>query len=277
MCAIKQVSIQRRQPIEIEIPELPKFSRFSPALVKVLDKIRYEIDKNDDEGELFEFYWFAREYPRFYRYHLDHAEYRLKEIHQKYHLIKQNEGGRIKDGNDNCFEVSVSSPITHQIYWDFEAYLMALNAALDLLARVVGVAYPDQTPLSFNKLCAKKELTGPVDILRKAKGKWVNKFKDYRDCFVHYTPVDNRVYADIIRTENNFLLRCKLPTNPNVRTVEGFRYSRKIEVLKYSSTLYRHISALDKAVAKEILRLYKANEFPKRTSNLFFIGQRSRS
>ena len=258
------------------IPELPKFSRFSPALVKVLDKIRYEIDKQDDEGDLFEFYWFAREYTRFYRYHLDHAEHRLKEIHQKYHFIKKTEGRRIKELNKNCFEFSVSNPITHQIYWDFEAYLMAINAALDLMARVVGVAYPDQTPVSFNKLCGKKSLVGPVNILRKAKKKWVDKFKDYRDCFVHYTPVDNRVFADIIRMENNYLLRCKLPTNPNIRTVEGFRYSRKVEILKYASTLYRHVSALDKAVAKEIMRLYKTNEFPKRTKNLFFIGQRTR-
>ncbi|SMN17618.1 hypothetical protein CRYPA_1029 [uncultured Candidatus Thioglobus sp.] len=242
----------------------------------MLDKIRFEIDKNDDEGELFEFYWFAREYPRFYRYHLDHAEHRLKEIHKKYQYIKNSESGHVKDWNKNRFEVSVSNPITHQIYWDFEAYLMALNAALDLLARVVGVAYSDQTPVSFNKLCAKKSLVGPVDILRVAKNKWVNKFKDYRDCFVHYTPVDNRVFADIIRTENNFLLRCKLPTNPNIRTVKGFRYSKKIEVLKYASTLYRHMSALDKAVAKEIMKLYKAKEFPKRTANLFFIGQRTR-
>ena len=225
---------------------------------------------------MFEFYWFAREYPRFYRYHLGHAEHRLKEIHKKYNLIKTNEMLHINDFDENCFEVSVSNPMTHQIYWDFEAYLMALNAALDLMARVVGVTYPDQTPVSFNKLCAKKSLNGPVEILRRAKKRWVDRFKDYRDCFVHYTPADNRVYADVIRIDNGFLLRCKLPTNPNIRTVEGFKYSRKVEILKYASTLYRHISALDKAVAKEIMKLYKAGEFPKRTKNLFFIGQRTR-
>jgi len=153
---------------------------------------------------------------------------------------------------------------------------MALNSALALLARVIGVAYPEQTPVSFNKLCSKKGLNGPVELLRTAKKRWVDRFKDYRDCFVHYTPADNRVYADIIRTDNAFLLRCKLPTNPNIRTVEGFRYSKKIEVIKYASALYRHILALDKAVAKEILKLYKAGEFPKRTNNLFFIGQRTR-
>ena len=214
--------------------------------------------------------------PRFYRYHLDHAEHRLKAIHQKYNSIKDQQARRTSASDKNFFEISVSSPITHQIYWYFEAYLMALNSALALLARVIGVAYPEQTPVSFNKLCSKKGLNGPVELLRTAKKRWVDRFKDYRDCFVHYTPADNRVYADIIRTDNAFLLRCKLPTNPNIRTVEGFRYSKKIEVIKYASALYRHILALDKAVAKEILKLYKAGEFPKRTNNLFFIGQRTR-
>jgi len=268
--------MMRRLTIEIEIPKLPKFSIFSPALVKTLDKIRFEIDINENEGELFEFYWFAREYPRFYRYHLDHAKHRLKEIHKKYNIVMKNEISRINGLDDNCFGVSVFNPLTYQIYWDFEAFLMALNAALDLMARVIGVAYSDQTPVSFNKLCGKTELYGPVEILRKAKKRWVDRFKDYRDCFVHYTPVDNRVYADIIRTGDKYLLRCKLPTNPNIRTVEGFKYSRKVEVLKYATTLYRHFSALDKAVAREIMKLYKAGVFPKRTQYLFFIGQRTR-
>jgi hypothetical protein len=244
--------------------------------VKTLDKIRFEIDKKDKEGELFEFYWFAREYPRFYRYHLDHAQYRLKSIHEKYSVVR---GGILKSSKANGYSslgMSISNPITHQIYWDFEAYLMALSAALDLMARVVGVSFSDQTPVSFNKLCSKKQLAGPVDTLRIAKERWINRFKDYRDCFVHYTPADNRVYSDVIPQGDGGILRCKLPTNPNIRTVEGFKYSKKVEVLTYGATVYRHFSALDKAIAKDIMRLYKDNEFPKRTKNLFFIGQRAR-
>ncbi|NWO11959.1 hypothetical protein HLV40_16390 [Chromohalobacter salexigens] len=169
--------------------------------------------------------------------------------------------------------MSTSNSITYQIYWDFEAYLMALSAALDLMARVVGVSFADQTPVSFNKICAKKQLQGPVDTLRKAKERWVNRFKDYRDCFVHYTPADNRVYADVIPHGSESILRCKLPTNPNIRTVEGFKYSKKVEVLTYGATLYRHFSALDKAVAKDIMKLYKNNEFPKRTRTFFLSGR----
>jgi len=260
----------------IKIPELPPFPKYSPELVRTLDKIRYDIDKKDKEGEHFEFYWFAREYPRFYRYHISHAEHRLNQIHEKYRMIRDEEITKIDTSVFQSPEFSVSNHLTHEIYWDFEAYLLAISAALDLLARVVGTAYPNQTPLSFNKLCKKTELTGVVDILRKAKKRWVNRFKDYRDCFVHYTPADNRVYADVLSDDGELTLRCKLPTNPNIRTVEGFRYSKKIEVLKYAITLYAHMSALDKAVGKEIMQLYKSGLYPMRTRHLFFVGQRDK-
>src|SRR5208283_1521102 len=259
--------------LEIKIPELPSFSTYSPELVRALDKIRYEIDKKDAEGEHFEFYWFAREYPRFYRYHINHAEHRLKQIHEKYREIRDTEIKKISSEHIGFVEFSLFNHLTQEIYWDFEAFLLAVSAVLDLLARVVGTAYPNQTPLSFNKLCKKAELNGVVDILRQAKKRWVDRFKDYRDCFVHYTPVDNRVYADILSYNGSLILRCKLPTNPNIRTVEGFRYSKKVEVLKYAISLYRHLSALDKAVGKEIMRLYQQGDYPKRTRNLFFIGQ----
>lgn len=260
--------------IEIIIPALPSFPTYSPELVRVLDKIRYEIGKKDNYGDLFEFYWFAREYPRFYRYHIEHAEHRLKQIHEKYQKIRDIEVERVGSADAQPFGFSLSNHLTHEIYWDFEAYLVAINAALDLLARVVGTAYPNQTPISFNKLCKKADLKGIVDILRKAKKHWVDRFKDYRDCFTHYTPADNRVFADILSDKGGLILRCKLPTNPNIRAVDGFRYSKKVEVLRYAISLYRHLSALDKAVGKEIMRLYMQSEYPKRTRNLFFIGQR---
>jgi|SRR3989304_5651595 len=260
--------------MKIKIPDLPSFPKYSPELVRTLDQIRYEINKNDKEGERFEFYWFAREYPRFYRYHINHAEHRLKQIHEKYRKLRDEE--IMESPNYQTAEFSLSNHLTHEIYWEFEAYLLAINAALDILARVVGTAYPSQTPLSFNKLCKKTDLTGIVDILRRAKKRWVDRFKDYRDCFVHYTPADNRVFADVLTDNGDLILRCKLPTNPNIRTVEGFKYSKKVEVLRYAITLYAHMSALDRAVGKEIMRLYKNGEYPKRITNLFFVGQRGK-
>ena len=65
----------------IQIPKLPKFPHNSPEIVFVLDKIRYKLDADETLGE---FCWFAREYPRINRYHLDHAKLRLCKIHDNY-------------------------------------------------------------------------------------------------------------------------------------------------------------------------------------------------
>lgn len=258
---------------KIELQQLPDFRSESPELVKVLDKIRYEINETDETGELFEFYWFAREYPRFYRYHFDHLEHRLKSIDKNYRLIANDMEKSLKKspGLFSLYNINVL-----KVYWDFEAFLMAMNSALELLARIIGTAFEKQTPISFNKLCKKSTLHGPVDILRKAKSRWVDKLKDYRDCFVHYTPVDYLVHASLIEVSGQLHLRCKIPVNPNIRTIEGFKYSKRTELLKYSITLYRHLMALDRSVAKEIKKIYRNGQYPKRIDNLFFIGQRKR-
>ncbi len=75
---------------------------------------------------------------------------------------------------------------------------------------------------------------------------------------------------------NGFEVRCKLPTNPNVREILGFRFSRRVEVLKYAIHVYRQLQALDKRIAKQIAADYKLAEFPKRKDNLFFLGTRRR-
>lgn len=259
-----------------KIPKLPKLFEGSPLVVKKLDKIRYQIDKNDNEGELFEFYWFAREYPRIYRYHFDHAQYRLEEIHNRYVHTAKELDNMLRKASENSFQFAISNKTTHQVYWDFESYLNSINCALDILARIIGPSFSAQTPISFNKICNKNNLDGPVEILRKAKTRWVNRLKDYRDCFVHYTPVNNRVYLSLNKYSDGWEIHAKIPTNPNIRNIEGFRFSRRVELLKYSLTVFRHMVALDRAVGKSIYKLYLAGEYPKRTNNLFFVGQRTR-
>ena len=119
-------------------------------------------------------------------------------------------------------------------------------------------------------------MTGLVDVFRDAKIKWINRLKDYRDCFVHYTPVDNRVYVTLIRQEDNWKMWCKIPVNPNIREVDGFEFSEDLDLLEYSVELYKNLLSLDKEVANMIEELYNQGEFPKRINNLFYIGQRQR-
>ena len=100
--------------------------------------------------------------------------------------------------------------------------------------------------------------------------------KDYRDCFVHYTSVDTLFLFSCNLYNNGFEVRCKLPTNPNVRDILGFRFSRRVELLKYAIHVYRELQTLDKRIAKQISADYKRGEFPRRKDNLFFLGTRNR-
>ncbi len=256
------------------LPELPPFPLRSPEVVRVLDRIRFELDADDTYAE---FCWFAREYPRIYRYHLDHARRRLRLLHSRYVDAHRQFARQLETASGNLFETSIGDQQSYEIYWDFETYLSAINSALDVLARIIGTGYHDQTPPSFNKLCSKTHLSGYVDLLRDAKRRWVGRLKDYRDCFVHYTPVDTMTFIVCRLYPDGWHVRCKLPVNPNVRDILNFRFSRRVELLKYSLTIHRHQQALDKKVAKAISRAYADGEYPKQINHLFFVGSRHRA
>jgi hypothetical protein len=133
--------------------------------VCVLDRIRSELGGDDNYGE---FCWFVREYPRIYRYHLDHAKLRLRAIYSRYVAAHRYFAKQLEPASENLLGTSVGGQQSNEIYWDFETYLSALNSALDVLARIIGTAYAAQTPVSFNKLCSKAALSGLVDLLREA-------------------------------------------------------------------------------------------------------------
>lgn len=256
------------------LPNPPKFYELSsPKVVQIFDNIIVDLENGE---KYFEFCYFAREYPRYYRYYLSCAEFRLKEIYRKYQIDHAYFSDNIQKRDDDCFEMALTiSPHTYAIYWDFEAFLSAINTSLDILARIVGTAYDEQMPPSFNKLCS-KNLNGPANILKKAQKIWVSKMKDYRDCFVHYVPIDRFVSIKATRYSNGWEIRGKLPINPNIREPSKFKFSRRVELLKYSISVFKHMLALDNSVAIEIYKLYKINQFPKRIDNLVHLGERKK-
>jgi hypothetical protein len=261
------------------VPALPPFHPFaSPAVVRVLDRIRFRLDDLDTEKSTdkhAEFTWFAREYPRCYRYHLDCADFRLKTIWERYtevHADLTREFLR----NPSLAQVSIIDQRTYRIYWDFESFLSEISMALDLLARIAGTAYKEEMPPNFGRFCKKEGDAGLLGIMKKAKRRWVNDLKDYRDCFVHYTPVDTMLGISMIQGVDGFEIRGKLPVNPNVRDILGFRFSKRVELLKYACATHRNMAALDRSVAKEITRSFVRGEYPARISNLFFVGRRER-
>jgi hypothetical protein len=118
------------------VTSLPPINEFeSPKTVQILDRIRFELDVDEEFGE---FCWFAREYPRCYRFHLNGADFRLRIMHQNLSAIHRQLTKRAADSTIETFEVAVGDRSVDQLYWDFESYLSEINVALDLLARVVG-------------------------------------------------------------------------------------------------------------------------------------------
>jgi hypothetical protein len=60
----------------VYVPELPKFWNYSPQVVMFFDRIRFEIDADESRSyDYAEFSWFAREFPRYYRHHVDHVAF----------------------------------------------------------------------------------------------------------------------------------------------------------------------------------------------------------
>lgn len=271
-------SKQLRPLAVLQVPE------GSPELVKVFDRIRF--GPLDEREEYAEFVWFAREYPRVYRHHFDHAEYRLESIYRRYqqfHAAAAVQLNLARDAADASAELSSypeytqsTRPNTYAVYWDFESYLSAISSSLDVLARIVGTAYRKQTPSSFNKFCKSAAPDELRALFERAQQRWVRRMKEYRDCFVHYTPVDTLLMMELRELPKHFIVRARLPVNPQVREILGFRYSVHGDVLKYALTVWRHFRAFDRTLARLIWRRYQSGTFPVRTSHLFFVGQRTR-
>jgi hypothetical protein len=245
----------------------------SPAIVRIHDRIRFELGSQEELGE---FCWFAREYPRCYRFHFEGAEFRLRSIYKLMDGVRSDLAATVRSSGDDLFECSVGDARSSQIYWDFESFLSEVSVCLDLLARVVSPAFSLHSPPSFNRLC-KSGIDHPlIEAFVHAQQLWVGRLKDYRDCFTHYTPVDTILSVVMRRYSDGWETRAKLPVNPNVRDILGFRFARRVELLRYSLTVYRHLKAFDRELADVVLRAYLDGHYPVRTHDLFFVGSRTR-
>src|SRR5438128_10544664 len=135
-------------------------------------------------------------------------------MHQNLSTIHEELAERAANSTNRAFEVAKGNLSVDQLYWDFESYLSEINVALDLLARVVGPAFKQESPPSFNKLC-KQTLEHPLlDFFRRSQCLWVRRLKDYRDCVMHYTPVDTMLTVNLRKYPSGRELLAKLPVNP---------------------------------------------------------------
>ena len=242
-----------------------------PHIVTFLDRVRFALEEDDDS----EVAWFLREYPRIFRYHSYHAWSRLAEIHAAYVRAGARFKKRIEESPEG-YALSEGRGETYQIYWNFEAYLGAISSALDTIARILTVAHVEHTPVSFNKLCSRTDSSPLANILRKAKKAWVDRTKDYRDCFVHYTPIDHEPRIVMEKHGSQWRIQCPLPRNPNAREISDFRFRPRLDLLVYSLHIFENLRKLDVSIARELSRMRRAGKFPTRRWHLFHVGRRDR-
>lgn len=257
----------------LPLPELPPIPSESPRIGRTFDSVRHRWLEDEEHG--CEFSWFAREYPRIYRHHVDHAEHRLRVIHDAYVEFRQELSEDVRNG-DVYKEKLVSRHRVKEMYWDFEAFLNAVSSSLDAATRVVGPAYAEQTPLSFNRFFRRAPAGRLRDLFETAADRWVLRLKDYRDCFVHYTPTNTLLFFGIREYSDGWEVRAEIPRNPNERDILAFRRGRRYDVFKYVSAVWRHLMAFDRAVSRELQSMFRRGEFPVRTTSLFFKGRRTR-
>jgi hypothetical protein len=250
---------------------------FTTRLVRVLDRIRFELPKAHPDGETDEVALFIREYPRAYRYHLACADFRLETICQLYRELHHELAAKITNDRD-VFEVSLSDRRVQRIYWDFESFLTETGIALDLLARIAGTSYKNEMPPNFNRFCRRSEPSDPLlALFHSAQTRWVNSLKDYRDCFMHYTPVDTMLSIGMVRRKGGWETRCKIPSNPNEREIQRFRFPLRVELLRLAFSVRRNMQNLDRDVAAHIDQAYVQGRYPQRTRGLFSVGRRERN
>jgi hypothetical protein len=182
------------------------------------------------------------------------------------------------DNDSSLFELSQGEQRVHRIYWDFESFLAEIGIALDLLARIVGPAYRDEMPPNSNRFC-RKQIPDDTSLalFQTAQQDWVNRMKDYRDCFVHYTPVDTMLSIRMVRRKAGWETRCKIPSNPNEREIMRFRFPLRAELLRYALSVRRRMRRLDKDIAAQIDTAYQSGLYPVRKHGLFSVGRRERN
>jgi hypothetical protein len=146
-----------------------------------------------------------------------------------------------------------------------------------IFLRALLVQLLSKSRLRHSTSCASKTSRHVIiDLFQKAQRMWVQRLKDYRDCFMHYTPVDTLLVVTLRKYQTGWEVRAKLPVNPNVREILGFRYSRRVELMRYAITTHKHLATFDRTVAEAIWRLYRNGNFPVRKNHLFFVGRRTR-
>ncbi|HOR18516.1 MAG TPA: hypothetical protein PLE10_01630 [Brevefilum sp.] len=136
-------------------------------------------------------------------------------------------------------------------HYEFDALITAARRAYDttryILWNVFGPG-KGSIPASFPKVishCTKI----PPSLITRLNNSWEDygrKMTDYRDCIQHYSPLSRGITSINMLRLDEFVwsMSIYIPDNPEVRSLEKFRISKKIDALTYGWELTNEITEI---------------------------------
>ncbi|MCL4561029.1 MAG: hypothetical protein M1281_10480 [Chloroflexi bacterium] len=179
------------------------------------------------------------------RYIADALHYHVMALHSQYEIIL-NKNMRFsfiasKENINSYTFMDQASP-----YYEFDALLAVARRAYDTCRYLLWNAFKPgkdygTVPRSFERtipLCSNLDPLIRKD-LQSSWDKWGSRLTSYRDCIMHYCPVDFGMSNVFLHQEfpNVWTVRAPIPDNPNARSKDKFTYKDKIDALSFGWNL----------------------------------------
>jgi hypothetical protein len=146
-----------------------------------------------------------------------------------------------------------------ELYFELDALTAKARRTYDALGHVIWDAYGhprDRCPGNFANFL---DVCNRVpDVLHSRLSQSWNTFgvklKDYRDCILHYTPLDTRIgSACMVRLDcGAWSAKIFIPDNPEARAASKFTFDRRLDALNYGWELTSEVIDVSALVADSI-------------------------
>lgn len=241
------------------IPGLPKFGLGpTPLFLGLYMECGFRDDNN------LKFRDFTESMMFYHDHYYEHAQHRLEDMYNNYHAIGKDVSDSIKKGQKPR---NIGSLLATQVYWNFEDYLSSMRSLLDIYMVICrgASAAPGSLPWSFSVLNKANAELVKLDrlyiILYEAYCNWAYDMIQYRDFYIHYGPFEDVHASRITLSQDGFKICHRLPDNPKLPRHQ-FKYTKNVDALEYSITVYNKLTELQSALVSEICSLNKIGKYP---------------
>lgn len=147
----------------------------------------------------------------------------------------------------------VGIPGKSEPYYEFDALITAARRAYEALRHPLWKAFGNRGPCprSFETVLTSAKILPELQaVLQQSWESYGRKLKDYRDCIVHYVPIDyGTSQIQLFSIPGNIWgLQVPIPDNPDAKSKREFRFNSRLDALTYGWELANEILKLATAV-----------------------------